>query len=100
MTMGVSRSLASVPTAHARRYMIQLCKHFGHKAETRFDDQTGEIVFEGGVCRLGAGPVALDLQVESPSAEIRARLEGVIDRHLKRFAFREPQMAVSWSPAP
>ena len=97
--MSVSASQASVPTAHARRYMIQLCKHFGHKAETRFDDQTGEIVFEGGVCRLGAGPVALDLQVESASAETRARLEGVIDSHLKRFAFREPEMAVTWRPA-
>ncbi|MDP3383169.1 MAG: DUF2218 domain-containing protein, partial [Phenylobacterium sp.] len=86
--MDATTSLASVPTAHARRYMIQLCKHFGHKVETRFDDQTGEIVFEGGVCRLGAGPVALDLQVESASAETRARLEGVIDSHLKRFAFR------------
>lgn len=97
--MVVTTSLASVPTAHARRYMIQLCKHFGHRVETRFDDQTGEIVFDGGVCRLGAGPVALDLQVESPSAETRARLEGVIDSHLKRFAFREPEMAVAWRPA-
>ena len=97
--MDATTSLASVPTAHARRYMIQLCKHFGHKVETRFDDQTGEIVFDGGLCRLGAGPVALELQVESPSAENHVRLEGVIDSHLKRFAFREPEMAVTWRPA-
>lgn len=97
--MTMTTSQASVPTAHARRYMVQLCKHFGHRVETRFDDQTGEIVFDGGVCRLGAGPVALDLQVEAPTAETRARLEGVIDSHLKRFAFREPEMAVTWRPA-
>ncbi|MDO8902097.1 MAG: DUF2218 domain-containing protein [Phenylobacterium sp.] len=97
--MDATTSQASVPTAHARRYMVQLCKHFGHRVETRFDEETGEIVFDGGICRLGAGPVALDLQVESASAETRARLEGVIDSHLKRFAFREPDMAVTWRPA-
>ncbi|MDP2213339.1 DUF2218 domain-containing protein [Phenylobacterium sp.] len=97
--MDATTSQASVPTAHARRYMVQLCKHFGHRVETRFDEATGEIVFDGGICRLGAGPVALDLQIESASTETRARLEGVIDSHLKRFAFREPDMAVTWRPA-
>ncbi len=96
--MGMSTSLASVPTAHARRYMVQLCKHFGRKVETRFDGQTGEIVLDGGICRLGAGPVALDLQVESASDETRARLQGVIDSHLRRFAFREPALAINWRP--
>ncbi|HMO42166.1 MAG TPA: DUF2218 domain-containing protein [Phenylobacterium sp.] len=99
MSPGAARSQASVVTAHARRYMIQLCKHFGHKVQARFDDETGEIAFDGGVCRLGAGPVALDLEIEAAGAELRARLEGVIDSHLRRFAFREPDLSVNWRPA-
>lgn len=32
------RSSSTIPTDHGRRYMIQLCKHFGHRVRTRFDE--------------------------------------------------------------
>ena len=35
-----------------------------------------------------------------PSPKACIRLEGVVASHLKRFAFREPGLAVDWSRAP
>ncbi|MBC7168991.1 DUF2218 domain-containing protein [Phenylobacterium sp.] len=90
------KSSATVPTEHARRYMIQLCKHFGHKVETRFDDHEGRIRFEMGEAKLRARPEALLLVVETEGEEALARLEGVVASHLQRFAFRENELSVDW----
>ena len=40
------RSSATVPTSHARRYMVQLCKHFAHRVPATFDERDGRIQFE------------------------------------------------------
>jgi hypothetical protein len=90
-------STATVATAHAHRYMVQLCKHFGHKVTAEFDDQSGRIAFPMGETRLAVAPEALALSAQAESPEDLARLEGVIASHLKRFAFREPDLAVDWS---
>ena len=42
------KSSATVPTAHAGRYMVQLCKHFGHKIPAEWNDHEGKITFEMG----------------------------------------------------
>jgi len=39
------------------------------------------------------------LVAESQAAEGLDRLEQVLASHLKRFAFREPDLAVEWSRA-
>lgn len=91
-----SKSSATIATAHARRYMIQLCKHFGHKVEASFDDHEGRIAFPMGETALRASPDTLMLVSRAQDAEGLARLEQVIESHLKRFAFREPDLAVDW----
>jgi hypothetical protein len=94
------QSSATVPTANARRYMIQLCKHFGHRVPASFDEREGRIGFEAGEVRLRAADETLMLTAEAGAPEGLARLEGVIESHLKRFAFREPALAVEWRRAP
>jgi hypothetical protein len=93
------RSSATVPTAHARRYMIQLCKHFAHRVTARFGNREGVIDFEAGEVRLRAGQGTLMLVAEAQAADSLERLEQVLASHLKRFAFREPGLAVEWSRA-
>ena len=41
--MATSHGRAETPSA--RRYLTQLCKHWSHRFEVRFDDTTGESRF-------------------------------------------------------
>lgn len=94
---GVS-SVAEVPTAHASRYLQQLCKHFAHKRPVSFDETAGHINFTIGDCRLSAAGETLVLRCEAPDREQLAQLEDVVVRHLVRFAFRE-ELRLDWRPA-
>jgi hypothetical protein len=91
------RSSATVPTEHGRRYMAQLVKHFAHRAPASLDAREGHIRFEAGEVRLRAADDTLMVIAEAAAPEGLDRLERVVESHLKRFAFREPQLAVEWS---
>jgi len=90
------KSSATVVTEHGHRYMVQLCKHFGHKIPTEWNDHEGKITFAMGEVALRAAPDTLMMVASSADAEGLARVEQVADSHLKRFAFREPDLAVDW----
>ena len=90
------KSSATVLTEHGHRYMVQLCKHFGHKIPTEWNDHEGKITFEMGEAALRAAPETLMMVARAGDPESLSRLEKVMDSHLKRFAFREPDMAVEW----
>jgi hypothetical protein len=77
--------------------MVQLCKHFGHRAPASFDERSGRIRFDAGEVRLRASPETLMVIAEADAPEGLGRLEQVVESHLKRFAFREPELAVDWS---
>jgi hypothetical protein len=93
------KSSATVPTEHAQRYMTQLCKHFAHKVPATFEGREGRITFDMGQAALRASEGSLIVVGEAGDAEGLARLEQVIESHLKRFAFREPELAVEWRRA-
>jgi hypothetical protein len=88
-------SEARVSTEKPADYIVRLCKHFAHKTPATYDDTTGRIAFEMGVCRLVAEPDLLVLTVEGADAEAIERLEGVVARHLERFAWKEAP-AIDW----
>jgi hypothetical protein len=91
------RSEARVPTDLARRYLVQLAKHFQHKLPVEIEEARARIEFPMGVCTLEAEaePPALLMRAEAAEEEALTRLEGVVVRHLERFAFRDPP-AVAW----
>lgn len=89
------QATAEIPTAHASRYLQQLCKHFAHKLPVTFDPTDGTIGFDIGACKLHATGETLSLAVESPDAAQLDRLKDVVERHLVRFAFRE-ELAIAW----
>ena len=55
------REIARVPTAHAQRYLGQLCKHFAHKIPVEHSEREGRITFGAGVCRATSDEAALTL---------------------------------------
>lgn len=89
-------SQTTIATAHASRYLQQLCKHFAHKIPVEFDQSQGAITFPIGGAALSANAEALRISVTTPHAEQIAQLQDVVIRHLERFAFRE-ELAVAWS---
>ena len=94
------RSSSTIVTENAHRYMSQLCKHFAHKVPATLGEREGQISFDGGEVHLRASPDTLMIRVEAEQGDALQRLEGVVASHLKRFAFREPGLAVDWSRAP
>jgi hypothetical protein len=94
------RSSSTIVTDAAPRYMSQLCKHFGHKVPATLSGREGQISFEAGQVHLRASPATLMIRVEVADGEALQRLEGVVASHLRRFAFREPDLAIDWSRAP
>jgi len=89
-------------TALAARYMAQLCKHFAHRLPVTLNERDGRIAFEGGVCDLWAEPEVLRMRLTAADAAQMERLQGVVMRHLQRFAFRdmteEQAAALPWVP--
>jgi hypothetical protein len=90
-------SHARILTAKARTYMIQLCKHFGHKIPVTYDDTNGRIEFPFGVCRAEADADALTLTSLAADEAQLHQLKDVIARHLVRFAFKE-ELVIEWKP--
>jgi hypothetical protein len=82
-------SRAVVATAHASRYLQQLCKHWAHKFETEFTPTVGRIVLTTGEARLSADADALTVTLVAADEDALAQLRDVVASHLGRFAFRE-----------
>lgn len=89
---------AEIVTPQAKRYMIQLCKHFQHKRPVTLEDQSGLISFTIGDCRLRADDGMLTLSLEAADDAQMLQLQDVVARHLLRFAFRE-EMRIGWHAA-
>ena len=89
-------SQARVTTPTGSRYLQQLCKHWAHKLPVSHDTKQGRIEFSTGTCELGADDTALTMTISASAAESLPVLEDVVERHLKRFAFREA-LEITWT---
>ena len=83
-------------TKNASRYLQQLCKHFAHKIEVKFDETSGTAAFPFGLAVLAATDDELIVSLTSESNEGLERGRGAIDRHLETFAFREEFKTMDW----
>ena len=88
-------SRAEVPTDKPVAYMRQLCKHFGHKVDASFDEDSGYIQFDFGRCELAASGAVLTIEVSAADEESHERMERVIGSHLERFGRRD-ELSVAW----
>lgn len=87
---------AHVSTANARKYMVQLCKHWSHKLEAELGEESATVTFPAAVARMVAGESELVVTVEAAEAETLERMKGVVASHLDRFAFREAPLTFNW----
>lgn len=88
---------ATLPTAHASKYLGQLCKHFSHKATVEWDDHQGRAALPTGAARLDATPDALHVRIEAEDAKGLIQAKFVVDSHLVTFAFREDFIGFGWT---
>ncbi len=99
-------STAAVPTAHASRYLQQLCKHWQHSLAVDFTPEHGTVVFPknargadfagDALVTFDAGADALLVRIDATSPEQLEGLQGAVVRHLDRFAFREAPLTFDW----
>jgi hypothetical protein len=104
--MSAFTATAQVPTANGSRYLQQLCKHWAHNLAVDFDAQRGTITFPrdargadwpgDGVVTMIAHSETLECRVEATAAGQLEALEGSVQRHLDRFAFREAPLRFEW----
>lgn len=86
---------ARFETAHASRYMQQLCKHFAHKVPVEWNATHGVAVLPHGRCVMDADGAALSLACDAAAPEREPLLVKVVEVHLERFAWKE-QVALDW----
>ena len=102
-------STARVPTAHASRYLQQLCKHWSHNLAVEFDETKGTVTFPrnargadwpgDATLELRASEGAIDCRLATSSPGQLEALKGAVARHLDRFAFREAPLPFDWQDA-
>ncbi|WP_341863747.1 DUF2218 domain-containing protein [Gymnodinialimonas sp. 57CJ19] len=95
----MATQIGTFPTAHASRYLQQLCKHFGHKVEVSYDERTGRAALPPGPARMWADDDMLQLEVTAGTEEGLGTARYVIDSHLETFAYREKFKAMDWAVA-
>ncbi len=89
------KAIANIKTKEGAVYIGKLCRHFVHKIEATYEGNTGKANFPGGVCHMQAVPDALIFEVEAENAEGMGKIQGALDRHLIKFAFRE-ELTIQW----
>lgn len=90
----------TIETAHARKYLQQLCKHFAHKVSVAFSPEEGRVLFPPGRCLMNADDAALSFHCCSDEARGIPVIQSILDGHLVKFAWRE-ELDYQWtSPAP
>ncbi|OHD07863.1 DUF2218 domain-containing protein [Sphingopyxis sp. RIFCSPHIGHO2_12_FULL_65_19] len=106
--MAVSAT-AAVATAHASKYLQQLCKHWQHNLAVEFTADHGTVTFPkdargadwpgDALAIFDAAPDALSVRIEASIDEQLEGLKGAVARHLDRFAFREAPLTFDWQRA-
>lgn len=93
------RLQAWIATPTASRSLTRLCRHFRHKIDVEYDEQKADARFPFGHCLMEATSEHLHLRCQAPDDASMARLQYVLDDHLRRFS-REPDMVFDWREWP
>lgn len=106
MTLTAVSATARVPTAHASRYLQQLCKHWEHNLQVEFTPENGTVIFPrdargadfpgDAVVAFNAAEDGLEVRIDASSEAQLEALKGAVARHLDRFAFREAPLGFDW----
>ena len=84
-----------VKTPKSVKYMTQLSKHFAHKIDVELQEFTSRAVFPTGACLMLAYQETLSLYCRADQEAGLARIQLILEDHLRRFAWRE-ELAFNW----
>jgi len=97
---------ARVPTSNARKYALQLGKHWQHNLAVEEDGDVRRVTFPRdarGATWQGDALITLAPEEESLVCRIEASepgqrdgLKGAVERHVDRFAYREAPLQYDW----
>lgn len=106
MTLTVLGCMARIPTAHATRYLQQLCAHWKQRFRVELSDARGVVRIPkdareaawpaDGLIVLIAGVVDLEVRIEASCADQLEAMQSAVARHLARFTRREAPLAIEW----
>lgn len=92
------KATARVTTGHASRYLQQLSKHWSHRWAVTFDPTTAQIdLDQGRSVHMSASADALHVTASAADAAVLQRFLGVVEEHVRRFAFKET-LEFDWTP--
>lgn len=89
------KAIVRIKTTEGANYIGKLCRHFKHKIEATYEGNRGVAHFPAGICQMLAEPDTLIFEVEARDEEGMQRIQGALDRHLIKFAFRE-ELVINW----
>lgn len=90
-------TVGRLETANGSKYLQQLCKHFAHKVAVEYGPEEGRADLPVGPAYMRADAAGLTIRIELAQEEAEPVAQGIIDRHLERFAFREPVSVMTWT---
>ena len=83
----------------AERYIQQLAKHWSHKMAATYDlkSKSGFFPFsEETKAEMSADEKGIAISLVTADQTANERMQGVIQRHIDRFAFREVPLTYNW----
>lgn len=92
-------STCTVRTPNAARYLKALCRHWAHHLPVEQSDTHGRVEFPVALGLFTVESDTLTLRLEGPE-EVFDRMEAGVGDHLRRFAFREPDLVIAWTRTP
>lgn len=90
-------SQSKFKTEKPSKYLMQMCKHFAHKAETTYTETEGTVNFPCGVAELSVKEDNLLFSVQALNDDDLTRSKAIIESHIVKFAFREKLESLEWS---
>lgn len=106
MTLTTLGSMTRIPTAHAARYLQQLCAHWKQRFQVELGEMRGTVRIPrdardagwpgDGLIVLIAGVVDLEVRIEASCEDQLEAIKDAVARHLGRFAGREMQHVLKW----
>ena len=84
----------TIHTHAGSQYLQHLCQHFNEQAMARWNDHSGEIIFDIGHCLMQADERSLHIHCCAEQIVHLNALKELIRTHFDRFAQQEPQVLV------
>jgi hypothetical protein len=106
VTLTVLGSMTRIPTAHAARYVQQLCAHWKQRFQVELGEARGIVQIPrdardagwpgDGLVFLIAGVADLEVRIEASCKDQLEAIQSAVARHLARFALREAPLSIEW----